>query len=769
MNTTDQTEYLDFNFELPARNGKIITFYSFKGGVGRTMALANTAFLAASHGKRVLVMDWDLEAPGLAYYFRGVQEPSVARELRSSPGILNVLWDWVHCVQSGNKEDVEKTTEKFDSGQPFQECVRELVDPEFFEASGGGIDYISAGSPKILTPHEIDYEEALARFPWHDFFSQLAGGYVPFALRKWAKENYDLILIDSRTGLAESAGVCTMQLPDTVALCFVLNRQNIEGISKIAAVIRQQKPDTILLAAPMRVSREGTSEESEARAKAITDLTRLGGFLPETAQQQLQSLAIKHADNVPFYESLAPIVAEDPEVDPICLNYLRFAREVTGQPDIGLVKLDEQLLSRARARLQPQLATSEYVEKLLGSEPLRAATELQALISSAEELVANGEHAELSYDYLKVLTGVAFDHRTMHFAVDSDATRHQALNILRMLHEHNSEWGSSFISAIEMHLVLGNTDSNEELALREELDALYPQTHGLATDLRRLDNRRHIAQLYSELDENEVAHQTATEVLARVRELRDSNSLEEEAHAEITFLETDMLSLMGSLADEAERLDAAKVFWMEAIESCANVNWESARPDLKRTISDVHAKLALRSRLDLSLADRQEHALAAARISKTGISSPFFVGLLQILSHTQVAPSLLQFLELTLGSFSPQSRVPLALTWGRSQVAAVRLIGAFVEAVVALEPLYGQSEVSTILQRMATVVDATILQIGRRRTVVGGRSPIDVVSSWEQFMTKVSQLGAQIHPSDDVLLALRNLTSEFSRGTRGML
>jgi MinD-like ATPase involved in chromosome partitioning or flagellar assembly len=42
--------------------GRIITFYSFKGGVGRTMALANVAYLAAQNRKRVLVMDWDLEA-----------------------------------------------------------------------------------------------------------------------------------------------------------------------------------------------------------------------------------------------------------------------------------------------------------------------------------------------------------------------------------------------------------------------------------------------------------------------------------------------------------------------------------------------------------------------------------------------------------------------------------------------------------------------------------------------------------------------------------
>ena len=51
--------------------GRVITFYSFKGGTGRSMALANIATtLAQRNGNRVLAIDWDLEAPGLHSYFR---------------------------------------------------------------------------------------------------------------------------------------------------------------------------------------------------------------------------------------------------------------------------------------------------------------------------------------------------------------------------------------------------------------------------------------------------------------------------------------------------------------------------------------------------------------------------------------------------------------------------------------------------------------------------------------------------------------------------
>src|SRR5437588_12174939 len=46
----------------------VITFYSFKGGVGRTMALVNVAAELARRGRKVLVVDFDLEAPGLETY-----------------------------------------------------------------------------------------------------------------------------------------------------------------------------------------------------------------------------------------------------------------------------------------------------------------------------------------------------------------------------------------------------------------------------------------------------------------------------------------------------------------------------------------------------------------------------------------------------------------------------------------------------------------------------------------------------------------------------
>src|SRR5712691_10016640 len=70
---------------------QIITFYSYKGGTGRSMALANIAWILASNGKRVLMVDWDLEAPGLHRYFHPFLQD---KNLASSSGVIDLMMNF---------------------------------------------------------------------------------------------------------------------------------------------------------------------------------------------------------------------------------------------------------------------------------------------------------------------------------------------------------------------------------------------------------------------------------------------------------------------------------------------------------------------------------------------------------------------------------------------------------------------------------------------------------------------------------------------------
>lgn len=68
---------------------KVVTFYSFKGGVGRTTALCACALLAARAGERVVLIDLDLESPGLATAF----------DVTTTRGVLDVLVDHLATAQ----------------------------------------------------------------------------------------------------------------------------------------------------------------------------------------------------------------------------------------------------------------------------------------------------------------------------------------------------------------------------------------------------------------------------------------------------------------------------------------------------------------------------------------------------------------------------------------------------------------------------------------------------------------------------------------------
>src|SRR6185369_2062515 len=72
----------------------ITTFYSYKGGVGRSMALANVAqVLAERYDKRVLMVDWDLEAPGLHRFFR-LDDTQVKK------GLLDMIEDYKKVLRA---------------------------------------------------------------------------------------------------------------------------------------------------------------------------------------------------------------------------------------------------------------------------------------------------------------------------------------------------------------------------------------------------------------------------------------------------------------------------------------------------------------------------------------------------------------------------------------------------------------------------------------------------------------------------------------------
>jgi hypothetical protein len=101
-------------------------------------------------------------------------------------------------------------------------------------------------------------------FDWHNFYGKLVGGaFFDHAKRKF--EIYDYVLIDSRTGVSDTSGICTMQMPDNLVVCFTLNYQSINGTLAVAQSVREIRPNMRIFPVPTRI--DGSKEKLLNRRK----------------------------------------------------------------------------------------------------------------------------------------------------------------------------------------------------------------------------------------------------------------------------------------------------------------------------------------------------------------------------------------------------------------------------------------------------------------------------------------------------------------------
>ena len=188
----------------------VTTFYSFKGGVGRSMALANAAVELAKRGRRVLVVDFDLEAPGLDTF-------DVLHPRKAVPGIIDFVREY---LDSDRAPDAKR----------FIARLPDVGD------QGGELWIMPSGAQKAT------YAAHFNEIDWAELYDK-RDGYLLFEDLKaqWEKAvNPDYVLIDSRTGHTDTGGICTRQLPDAVAILFFPNEQNLRGLTKVVKDIRAE-------------------------------------------------------------------------------------------------------------------------------------------------------------------------------------------------------------------------------------------------------------------------------------------------------------------------------------------------------------------------------------------------------------------------------------------------------------------------------------------------------------------------------------------------
>lgn len=170
------------------------------------MALVNTAVDLAQRGRRVLAVDFDLEAPGLDTF-------PILRAAESTPGVVDFVQAY---LVSGQAPDVRG-----------------------FVGQSGPVENLwvmPSGSPRST------YASSFARVDWGALYDQHDGYLLIEDLKEQWRQALepDYVLIDSRTGYTDTGGICTRQLPDAVTVLFFPNEQNLRGLTQVVGEIRSE-------------------------------------------------------------------------------------------------------------------------------------------------------------------------------------------------------------------------------------------------------------------------------------------------------------------------------------------------------------------------------------------------------------------------------------------------------------------------------------------------------------------------------------------------
>jgi len=339
--------------ESPSRClGQVVTFYSFKGGTGRTMALANVAWILAANGKRVLVADWDLESPGLHRFL----QPFMDARASDRPGIVDLVRGYAWAMA-----DAAIDPEALHSIESSKKAALPAIDAMIDMRIGRLDDYViplswqfpEDGALHFLSPgkqNNGDYQATLSSLNWDNFYENLYGDRFMTALRAYLKSKYDYVLIDSRTGHGDVSDICTVHLPDMVIDCFTLTNQGIDGAAMIAREIQGHSDrDICILPVPMRID-HAQQEKVDAGLKVAADLfAGLPAGMPEEERRDYwASVEVPYRPSYAYEETLATFYDRPGSLSGLLPYYERIAALITDGEITTLPPREEWLRLRTR-------------------------------------------------------------------------------------------------------------------------------------------------------------------------------------------------------------------------------------------------------------------------------------------------------------------------------------------------------------------------------------------------------------------------------------
>lgn len=198
--------------------GKLVSFYSFKGGVGRTTAMVMTAMSLAQMGKRIVLIDFDLEAPGVAGLF--------PKEYMSNYGLLDFLID--HNTYSGEMDSL-----------PIDEYVYPVGEFCKVNSAGGEIYVVPACGSELSRQPDL-YRKSLMRVDFDLPSYRTKSTPIDLLIKKLNDFiQPDLVFIDARSGIHQIGGITLTRYSDLAILFFYGNQQNVDGMKMVLPHIKK--------------------------------------------------------------------------------------------------------------------------------------------------------------------------------------------------------------------------------------------------------------------------------------------------------------------------------------------------------------------------------------------------------------------------------------------------------------------------------------------------------------------------------------------------
>jgi len=264
--------------ERSPRSPRTVAFYSFKGGVGRTTALIHVAWLLVKQGKKVVVVDLDIEAPGL----------SKALDLDDLPevGIVDYFYERAYAPDGANYEI------------QIGDILAEYRDQQLGDTRGGRFFVVPTGKLDLDYLAKVDDLKANAwvngdESLWDVFIRDIKKQIEP-----------DLILVDSRTGLNQWGAFSLVQAADSAILVLFPNAQNAEGAKILVQALGSLGKQNInFVFSPI------PNSDSKAIAQSIQlDLNEIiNQFIPPASSDEPDDEDLASSDDLICIEYLLPI------------------------------------------------------------------------------------------------------------------------------------------------------------------------------------------------------------------------------------------------------------------------------------------------------------------------------------------------------------------------------------------------------------------------------------------------------------------------------